>query len=134
MSSWLRGRRNEADATAVPPDVVDLLPPSVRRPEAGRFAAPDANVPDDADDADLDFLAALASEIDGKAVPTGDGQPQTPLRGASPRIDDLQVFRQMKDEGDKTIRFDHQVADVEMGDLLEELNTIRAALRGRKAA
>jgi hypothetical protein len=133
MSSWLRGKRNEDEAMTIRPEVVGLLPPSVRPPETNRFTLPEANVPDDAEDADLDFLAALASEVDRAASPAP-AQKQTPLRGASPRIDDMQVFREMKDEGNKTIRFDHQIGDVEMGDLLEELSTVRAALRGRRAA
>jgi hypothetical protein len=56
-----------------------------------------------------------------------------PLRGANPRFDDMHVFREMKDDGHATERYDFKLNDVDMGDLLEELSTVRAALR-RKAA
>jgi hypothetical protein len=46
----------------------------------------------------------------------------------------MQVFREMKDEGKQTTRYDHHVRDVDMADLLEELTTVQAALRQRRAA
>ena len=136
MSNWLRGKHDEDDTATIRPDVDAALPPSVRRPNAHSFRLPDTATLDDTadgDDTDLDFLTALASEVDRAAPPDSDGA-KRPLRGASPRIDDMQVFREMKDEGRKTLRFDHKVRDVEIGDLLEELNTVRAALHLQKAA
>ena len=131
MSTWLRNKRDDDDESTptVRPEVDAALPASVRPPDRNRFA----EGADDADDADLDFLTALAGEVD-RATPAAGVPAQMPLRGANPRIDDMQVFREMKDEGDNVVRYNHQVRDVEMGDLLEELNTVAAALRRRRAA
>lgn len=137
MSSWLRNRSKDEDASEkiLRPEVEALLPSSMRQPEVNRLTPLGTVVPDDADDKDLDFLAGLAAEVDRAAAPNAAVAPApAPLRGASSRIDDLQVFREMKDEGKQAIRFDHQVRDVDMGDLLEELATVQAALRRRKAA
>jgi hypothetical protein len=106
----------------------DVLPASVRPPGARSFDGVD----EDGDAADLEFLASLAIEVDSERE---DGAAaQQPLRGASPRFDDMEVFRESKTEAEKTFRYDHRVPDLDLGDLLEELNTVSAALRRQKAA
>lgn len=137
MSSWLRNKNKEEvePAKVLPADVEALLPASVRQPDANRFAPLESDPAEDGKDEDLDFLAGLAAEVDRAAAPKASAAPRSvPLRGASPRIDDLQVFREMKDDGDQKIQFDHHLSEVDMGDLLEELATVQAALRRRKAA
>ncbi len=137
MSSWLRNRNKDEDAPEkiLRPEVEALLPSSMRQPEVNRLTPLGTDLPDDVDDKDLDFLAGLAAEVDRAAAPNAAVTlAPAPLRGASPRIDDMQVFREMKDEGKQAIRFDHEVRDIDMGDLLEELATVQAALRRRKAA
>ncbi len=135
MSSWLRNKDKSeaAPANALATGVEAFLPSSVRQPDANRFAPDVSGGADDGDDEDLDFLAGLVADVDRAATPIANAR-SAPLRGASPRIDDLQVFREMKDEGDQKVQFDHQLSDLDMDDLLEELTTVRAALRRRKAA
>lgn len=134
MSSWLRSKKDEPEPKILRPEVEALLPASARRVDPAMFAAPSDDLPDDADDKDLEFLAALASEVDREAAPASRGpRGAAPLRGANPRFDDMHVFREMQDDGQETKRYDFKLGDVDMGDLLEELSTVRAALR-RKAA
>jgi hypothetical protein len=134
MSNWLRDKRKDSEPLTIRPEVEHLLPASVRPPDANRYTAPEGDGADDGEDEDVDFLRSLASEVDRAGSPsTGTRAAITPLRGASPRIDDMQVFRQMKDEGVVATRYDFHLTDVDLGDLLEELSTVRSALR-RKAA
>jgi hypothetical protein len=142
MSNWLRnkGHRDDREALAVRPDIEALLPASVRRPEANRLAPLGGDMPDDSYDEDLDFLATLVEEIDRKpqAVKpppaTMFGPAVSAKRAAEHRMDDLRVFRDMKDEGRVSNRYDFNLNDVDMDDLLEELSTVRAALGRRKVA
>lgn len=141
MSSWLRKEhKNTDEAPAIRPDVERLLPASVRPPEAHRPMLLDSDVPDDERDEDLDFLATLVEEIDGtpqavKAAPaTAFGPAVSARRAAEHQVDELRVFRDMKDDGRTLARHDFLVDNVEMDDLLEELSIVRAALRRRKAA
>ncbi len=136
MTSWLRNGRDDGEGKWIPPEVDAVLPASVRPPEAHRSPLSGSFMTDDVDnedDADLEFLTALVREVD-RAAPAPPGHTQVPLRGANPRIDDMQVFREMKSEDNKTPRYDHRVRDVEMADLLEELDTVRAAFRRQRAA
>ena len=135
MSSWLKKPKRDDEPLRVRPDINDVLPPSVRHPEGNRFTPPESDAPEDVDDADLAFLTTLANEVDRAAVTKSIAKPAAaPLRGASSRIDDLQVFREMKDDSKEAMRFDHKLRDVDMADLLEELSDVQAALRQRKAA
>jgi hypothetical protein len=141
MSSWLRNsKKDKADEEAAPlrSEIAAMLPPSVRNPETNRFTPLGSDAPEDVDDEDLEFLTNIASEVD-RAARSGKPTPQAkpvaaPLRGASSRIDDMQVFRQMKDDGKQVTRYDHKVGDVDMADLLEELSDVQAALRQRRVA
>ncbi len=135
MSSWLKNPRKDEEARPLRPEVEAMLPPSVRHPEANRFTPLGSDAPEDVDDEDLEFLTKLANEVDRATAPKASARPAaTPLRGASSRIDDLQVFREMKDESTQATRYDHHVRDVDMADLLEELTTVQAALRQQRAA
>ena len=134
MSSWLRQKSEDDKPKALRPEVEALLPASARAIDPAMFTASRDDLADDADDKDLDFLAALAGEVDREAAPAPGGpSAPAPLRGANPRFDDMHVFREMKDDGQAPTRYDFHLNDVDMGDLLEELSTVRAALR-RKAA
>lgn len=134
MSSWLRSKNGEPEPKVLRPEVEALLPASARRVDPAMFAAPSDDFADDADDKELEFLAALAGEVDREAAPApADSRAAVPLRGANPRFDDMHVFREMKGDGLAPTRYDFKLNDVDMGDLLEELSTVRAALR-RKAA
>jgi hypothetical protein len=133
MSSWLRSKSDVPEPKVLRPEVEALLPASARRVDPAMFAPPD-DPTDDADDRELEFLAALAGEVDREATAAPAGsRAAVPLRGANPRFDDMHLFREMKDEGFAPTRFDFKLNEVDMGDLLEELSTVRAALR-RKAA
>lgn len=140
MSSWLRkGHNDDGDALVIRPDIEALLPASARRPEANRLTPLGSDMPDGSYDEDLDFLATLVEEIDRKpqAVkppPPAFGPAVSAKRAAEHQMDDLRVFRDMKDEGRVSTRYDFMLNDVPMDDLLEELSTVRAALRRRKAA
>jgi hypothetical protein len=136
MSSWLRKSTNRDEVPApLRPEVEAMLPPSVRHPEANRFTPLGSDAPDDVDDEDLEFLTTLANEVDRAAVSKTSAPPAAmPLRGANSRFDDMQVFRQMKDEGKQVTRYDHNLRDVDMADLLEELSDVQAALRQRRVA
>jgi hypothetical protein len=133
MSTWLRKRKDEDGPAAGWPEVEAFVPASARHPEANRFTPPGSDMPDDHDE-DLEFFATLVKEVDGPPRPLAAPRRAPRLdTGADPRIDDMQLFRDMKDEGTQPARFDFRMRDVDMGDLLEELATVQAALR-RKAA
>lgn len=135
MSSWLRKTNRNEEPIRVRPDINDVLPPSVRHPEGNLSTPLGSDAPQDVDDADLAFLTTLANEVDRATATKSLAKPvAAPLRGASSRIDDLQVFREMKDDGKEATRFDHNLRDVDMADLLEELSDVQAALRQRRAA
>ena len=135
MSNWLKKPNRNEEPVRVRPDINDVLPPSVRQPEGNRFTPLGSDAPEDVADADLAFLTTLANEVDRATVTKSLAKPAAaPLRGASSRIDDLQVFREMKDDGKEATRFDHNLRDVDMADLLEELSDVHAALRQRKVA
>ena len=134
MSSWLRSKSDEPEPKVLRPEIEALLPASARRVDPAMFAAPSDDSTDDDDDRELEFLTALASEVDREAAPaSAEPSPTAPLRGTNPRFDDMHLFREMKDDSQAPTRYDFKLNDVDMGDLLEELSTVRAALR-RKAA
>ena len=135
MTGWLKNRTHEEEAAPLRPDVAAMLPPSVRPPDSNRFTPLGSDAPEDVDDEDLAFLTTLANEVDRAAAPKTIAPPaEPPLRGANSRIDDMQVFREMKDEGRQTTRYDHHLRDVDIADLLEELSDVQAALRQRRVA
>jgi hypothetical protein len=117
----------------------ELVPSSAKSPDAQRRTLfdPDEEIDESADE-DLAFLHSL---IDGDATPVAPTTPRTPPEprhepDIARRGDDLDVFREMAALRQRVELTKHlRVDDVDMGDLLEELQTTRAALRHlRKAA
>lgn len=145
-------RRNKVESLpgVDPIELEELLPASVRQPEANRLKAlgmvtPDSDGPDDnAADADLDFLQSLANSIEH-----GGDAPQLPTHFVSkPQVggpvvrepqpereqEALSLFRNTHLDRDERVRPNITVPDVEMSDLMEDLATLRIALLNRKAA
>jgi hypothetical protein len=140
--------KRDQEAAPTPPAVsIDearhFLPSSAKSPDAQRLNLfdPDEEI-DESEDEDLAFLQSLTAEVAAtprpeepkpkRAEPSG----PAPVAGASRQADDLDVFREIaalrqRSELAKQLRVDN----VDMGDLLEDLQTTRAALRHhRKAA
>lgn len=125
-------------------ELEELLPASVRQPEVNRFKPLDADVGDttdsDALDEDLQFLESLASAIDNGGAtpsrPTHFTKPQLGGPEQKPAYDAgaLEMFRNTQIARDERVRPNITVPDVEIGDLMEDLATLRTALRQRKAA
>lgn len=145
-------RRNKVESLpgVDPVELEELLPASVRQPEANRFKALGMNapVPDESEenpnDADLDFLQSLANSIE-----EGGDAPELPMHFVSkPQVggpvirepqpehqeEALSLFRNMSLDRDERVRPNVTVPDVEMSDLMEDLATLRIALLNRKAA
>jgi hypothetical protein len=132
----------EAPAAVSRAELEDLLPASVRQPEVNRFKPLDLEIDADGDapDADLQFLESLASAVDSggatPARPTHFTKPQLGGPEIKPAQDAaaLEMFRSTQVARDERIRPNITVPDVEIGDLMEDLATLRTALRQRKAA
>ena len=156
MRTPFRRTKTDYGAGVDPVELEEMLPASVRQPEANRFRAlgmtgPDAEaVIDNGNDADLDFLQSLANSIDA-----GGDAPELPAHFVSkpqlggPVIREpqrkaqaepereqvaLSLFRDTKLDRDERVRPNITVPDVEMSDLMEDLATLQIALRRRKAA
>lgn len=143
MSRWLRKGRGESSDPFQRDkrrDLDTLLPASVLTPEVHRFASADPGEADD--DADLAFLTSIAHEVDREVTSKRDNASIDELFGSRapqrPPDDAMQFFYDMEAERtqDRSARprLNLHVADVDMADLLEDLNTTVAALRQRKAA
>jgi hypothetical protein len=120
------GPRVEDDAS------LSYVPASVRGPEAHRFEMYDET--DEEDNGEIEFLSALASQIDreqrGHAAKGG----LPPARDNADE-DTLNVFREMRQRDERTPISDAlRIQHVEIGDLLDDLQTTVAALRRRRAA
>lgn len=111
------------------------VPASVRVPETQRFTPLETD--DDAPDEDLDFLSSLAGEID-RARPSVKKRDDLSVnqKMIDRKPDTLEIFRDFAPdlEDRTTIRDFITIPDVEMSDVLEDLATVAAALRLRKAA
>jgi hypothetical protein len=119
----------------------ELVPASAKSPDAQRLMLfnPDEEI-DESSDQDLAFLHAL---IEGGAPASTPPHPAArkpepapaPEQELAPRGDDLDVFREMAALRQRVELAKHlRVDNVDMGELLEELHTTRAALKHRKAA
>lgn len=122
----------------MPEAYAPYVPASVRTPEKQRLSAwmPDLD-PElgDEPDADIEFLTALVNGEKPERT-----QPSAAARdihkGSAPdaQMDALEVFRADHTEhvvpASKMLKVPH----VELGDLLEDLSTVAAALHNRKAA
>lgn len=134
----------ESPASVTRAELEELLPASVRQPEVNRFKPLDADAGDGADvdapDEDVRFLESLASAVDhgGTALsrPAHFTKPQLGGPEQKVTLDDqaLQMFRNTQIVRDERVRPNITVPDVEISDLMEDLTTLRAALRQRKAA
>lgn len=141
MAGWLRRIHDSGEDPLVDPEEVEaLLPSSVRGPEANRFTPLGSDMPDDAPDPDLAFFSTIAAEVEREGSATESvaeiASRQTNPRVASVDRDELRAFRELIAERDldgrdrPRISVDH----VDMADLLDDLATTAAALRGRKVA
>jgi hypothetical protein len=121
-------------------DARRFLPSSAKSPDAQRLNLfnPDEEL-DETTDEDLAFLNSLIADSSPAPAPTpapkAARDPRPTVAPAENRDDDLEVFREIaamrqKSELARQLRVD----DVDIGDLLEDLQTMRAALRHRKAA
>jgi hypothetical protein len=139
MAGWLRKPKKDGEPSVSRSEIEALLPASTRHPEANRFTPIGSDMPEDGPDDDLEFFNTLVHEVEREtqepAVPAR-VRPTPTLQRVVPKDDGLQLFREMSEEGrrDAVVRLNIEVADVEISDLLEDLSTIRAALRRRKAA
>jgi hypothetical protein len=135
--------RTEAGTQGIPSveGARELVPASAKSPDAQRLMLfnPDDEI-DESSDQDLAFLHAL---IEGGAPASTPPQPAAmrpdptpvPEPELAPRGDDLDVFREMAALRQRVELAKHlRVDKVDIGDLLEELHTTRAALKHRKAA
>jgi hypothetical protein len=136
--------RPEPPSSVSRAELQELLPASVRQPEVNRFKPLDADggdaIDSDADDEDLQFLESLASAVDsGSATPSRPTHFTKPQLGGpeqKPEHDEraMEMFRDTQVARDERVRPNIRVAAVEIGDLMEDLATLRTALRQRKAA
>jgi hypothetical protein len=130
------------------PDARPFVPSSAKSPEAQRLNVfnPDDEI-DEAADEDLAFLHSLVGD---EARPEQSAKKAQRRQAVRPQIaaakdeasappsratDDLDVFREMaamRQPAELARQF--KIGDVDMGDLLEDLQTTRAALRHRRKA
>jgi hypothetical protein len=122
----------------IPREQIDaMLPASVRSPEKNRFTPLGSDAPADTEDTDLEFLTAIAraAEADVSRTPKRTIRPALKRVTIAPENDGLDAFREIKhDRERKTTAPTIQVDDVDLIDLMEDLATIAAALRKRRAA
>ncbi len=121
-------------------DVEALVPKSAREPEGMRFTP--LALPDELDDGDedLQFLSSIVSSIDEKTAAPRRADPKPAALLAVETItlpeqrDDLAAFRNVGKDDDR-VPFKHlmKVDDVDIGDLLDDLGTVAAAMRRRAA-
>ena len=120
------------DASRQP--TVTIVPPARKRKlgQADLDEIPD----DDAPDEELAFLTSLARSVDDNAVPAERSRFTAPQIGAPALREevDLSLFRDTLIDREARVRPNVTVPDVAIDDLMEDLTTMRAALRARKAA
>lgn len=109
-----------------------FLPSSAKTADAQRLNVfnPDEEL-DETTDEDLAFLNALVADVPEPAVaPLRRQEEPAPDATEAQSEDDLDVFRELASLRQRSdIARQLRVDDVEMGDLLEQLHTTRAALR-----
>ena len=130
--------RDVSDAPTAPhPSWDGYVPASARAPE------PPAVVLDgDGDDTDVEFLATLAAQVEmqqrKKPMSIEGERTRARLQVQTVTLKDeerLDVFRDMQQHTEKRPRSDSlPVQHVEMTDLIDDLHTLQAALRQRRAA
>ena len=114
-----------------------LMPASAKSPDQQRLMLfnPDEEIDENTDE-DLAFLNALVKGEPAVAPPAQRKPEPVPAEPIEQRnTDDMDVFREVAAQRQRVEVTRHlQVGDVDMGELLEELQTTRAAFRRRKAA
>lgn len=138
MNPFRRSRALEEQLGVDVGEVDGYVPSSAKAPEWQRFAPVRLDDVDE-DDQDVAFLASLTAQVEQggeerAAEPARRGQLEhapAPRTGA----DDLQVFRAFAHETPAESVLSHiRVQDVEIAELLDELQTMRAAIRQKRAA
>jgi hypothetical protein len=131
-----RSRDEDQDEeTAGEPPRRSFVPASALPPERNRLGIFDSE--DDDDQADVEFLTAVAREAERAAAATPRDTHGAPNRTASVRMDDerMKVFTDLAPVAERNpVMRTVRLPDVELADLLEELATTSAALRLRRAA
>ena len=151
MNLFKRNQEREDEAEKIDmislPDARPFVPSSAKTPDAQRLNVfnPDDEI-DEAADEDLAFLHSLIGDgtpkqsakkaqrrqtVRPQMASSKDDADETPTRGT----DDLDVFREvaaMRQPAELARQF--HIGDVDMGDLLDDLQTTRAALRHRRKA
>jgi hypothetical protein len=136
MAGWLKRPREEEETIHPSGEALARLPASARGPEGNRFTPLGTDMPDEADE-DLDLIQSLLSEVErDETARRPAGAPK--VRENSPnarkaRPEDLEIFRALQSHGDIVLRHDFRVPQIDMADLLEDLSTTAAALRGKAA-
>jgi hypothetical protein len=119
-----------------------LMPTSAKSPDQQRLMVfnPDEEIDENTDE-DLAFLNSLLNEEQAppqkrQPAPKKEPSPEPEARSiAAQNADDMQVFRDMAAQRQRVELAKHlRVDDVDMGELLDDLQTMRAAIRRRKAA
>lgn len=134
-------RNAEPDAPIQLPSVdgvLELVPASAKSPDEQRRTLfdPEAEI-DESTDQDVAFLQKLLKEDAAPPAPRLQSRieppPPTPVIAAP--ADDLEFFRELAVDRQRVEVTRHiRVDNVDMGDLLEELQTTSAALRLRRKA
>ncbi len=151
MAGWLRKTKDQLNGQPLvdPREVDALLPASVKQPELNRFTPLETDIAE-GEDGDIEFINSLLTQVEKDAAPTAASAPSMRVpshtgQAAAARInaqmvdrsdDNMQAFRDMASQKEVDVRMHRTftVPDVEMSDLLEELSTVAAAMRQRKAA
>lgn len=122
----------------LPEPYAAYVPASVRTPEKQRIGAwvPDLDAePSEEPDADIEFLTALVNgETRARTLPSAAALSIRKEQEPDAQMDALEVFRAHDAEHVVAASKMLNVPQVELGDLLEDLSTVAAALRNRKAA
>lgn len=134
-------RNAEPDAPIhLPPvdGVLELVPASAKSPDAQRRTLfdPEAEI-DESTDQDVAFLQKLLKEDAVQAAPRPQPRvkPAPPTPAVAAPADDLEFFRELAVDRQRVEVTRHiRVDNVDMGDLLEELQTTSTALRLRRKA
>jgi len=142
MNPFRRSRALEKQLGLDAVDVDVYVPASAKSPELQRFTPVNIDEVDEADQ-DIEFLTSLSAQIERGELDVGKPLDEltSRLRADSPPAkprrpeDDLEMFRAFAHEmAPETILSHVRVPDVELIELLDELHTMRAALRQKRAA
>lgn len=144
MPGLFRRQKEEPQGRVDPAEVQALLPASVRHPEANRFTPLGSDFEgDEGSDEDIEFLTSIVESVEReRALPARPAPPparKPPVRRLlaeheAEAVDHMDLFREMQTHEPESRPRPIVVPEVDLDDLLEELETTRAALRRRRAA